>query len=104
MSAILKLIKVLTDSHSDISSNFFSLPRELRDQIWELVHLHQELIDPRVDYNLRQKLTPELLRVNQSIHREASSPFYAQNRFDVTMGTPEDVASFLRQISQNNAD
>jgi len=87
-----------------MSSNFFSLPRELRDQIYELVLLHQEVIDPWVDYDRRQKLTPELLHVNKTIHREASSLFYAQNRFDFTMGTPEDVASFLGQIGRNNAD
>ncbi len=87
-----------------MSSNFFSLPREVRDQIYELVLLHQELIDPWVDYDRRQKLTPKLLHVNKTIHREASSLFYAQNRFDFTMGTPEDVASFLGQIGRNNAD
>ena len=34
-----------------MSSNFFNLPRELRDRINELVLLHQELIDPWVDYD-----------------------------------------------------
>lgn len=87
-----------------MSSNFFSLSRELRDQIYELVLLHEELIDPWVDYYLRRKLTPELLHVNKTIHREASSVFYAQNRFDFTTRTPEDVASFLGQIGRNNAD
>ena len=53
MSAILKLIKALTDSHSDMSSNFFSLPRGLRDRISELVLFHQELIAPRIDYDRR---------------------------------------------------
>ena len=85
-------------------SNFFSLPREVRDQIYEPVLLHQELIDLWVDYDRRQKLTPGLLRANKTVHREASSLFYAQNRFDFTMGTPEDVASFLGQIGRNNAD
>lgn len=104
----------MTDSHSersinsltniDMSCNFFSLSRELRDQIYELVLLHQELIDPWVDYYLRRKLTPELLHVNKTIHREASSVFHAQNRFDFTTRTPEDVASFLGQIGRNNAD
>lgn len=59
-----------------MSFNFFSLPRELRDQIYELVLLHQELIDPFIDpwgyYDRREKLTPELLRVNKTIHRVAS--------------------------------
>lgn len=87
-----------------MSVNFFSLPRELRDRIYELVLLHQELIDPWVDYDRRQKLTPKFLHVNRTIHREASSLFYAQNRFNFSMGTPEDVASFLGQIGRNNAD
>lgn len=87
-----------------MSSDFFSLPRELRDRIYELVLLHQELIDPWVDYDRRQKLTPELLQVNRAIHREASLLLYAQNYFGFTMGTSEDVASFLRQIGRNNAD
>jgi hypothetical protein len=87
-----------------MSSNFFSLPSELRNQIYELVLLHQELIDPRVDYDPQQKLTPRLLRANKTVHREASSLFYGQNRFDFTMGTPEDVASFLGQIGRKNAD
>ena len=39
-----------------------------------------------------------------SLPREASSLSYAQNRFDFTIGTPEDVASFLRQIGRKNAD
>lgn len=89
---------------SDMSSNFFSLPQEIRDQIYELVLLHQELIDPWVDGNRRQNLTPGLLRANKAVHREVSSLFYARNRFDFTMGTPEDVASFLGQIGRNNAD
>ncbi|KAI4199390.1 MAG: hypothetical protein LQ348_001890 [Seirophora lacunosa] len=87
-----------------MSSNFFGLPREIRDQIYELVLLHQEPIDPWVDYNRPQKLNPELLRANMTVHREAGSTFYGQNRFDFTMGTPEDVASFLGQTGRNNAN
>ncbi|MCJ1473364.1 hypothetical protein MMC13_002015 [Lambiella insularis] len=87
-----------------MSSKFFSLSREIRDQIYKLVLLHQELIDPWVDCDRRHKLTLELLHVNKTIHRETSSLFYAQNRFDFTMGTPEDVASFLGQIGRINAD
>ena len=90
--------------NSDMSSKFFSLPREIRDQIYELVLLHQELIDPWADYDQRQKLTPKLLHVNKTIRHEASSLFYSQNRFDFTMGTPENVASFLGQIGRNNTD
>ena len=85
-------------------SNFFSLPRELRDQIYELVILHPEPIDPWVDYGPPYNLTPELLRANKAINREASSLLYARNRFDFTSSTPENVASSLGQIGRNSAD
>ncbi|KAL8748246.1 MAG: hypothetical protein Q9184_007470 [Pyrenodesmia sp. 2 TL-2023] len=87
-----------------MSSNFFSLPREIRDQIYEPVLLHREPIDPWVDYNGHQKLTPGLLRANKAVHREASSLFYARNCFGFVMGSPEDVASFLGQIGRSNVD
>jgi hypothetical protein len=57
-----------------------------------------------MDYNQRQELTPGLLRANKTVHREASSLLYAQNRIDFAMATPEDVASFLRTIGDNNAN
>lgn len=86
-----------------MSSNFSSLPSELRNRIYELRLVFEEPIDPRSVYNRRQELTPGLLRVNKAIHREASSLFYAQNRFDFTLSTPEDVASFILKIGSNNA-
>ena len=109
-------IPALTDSYTEQSinsltksdmSNFFSLPCELRNQIYELVLLHQEVINPWDCYDLRQlrqELTLELFNVSKIIHREASWLFYAQNRFDFSMGSPEDVASFLGQIGRNNSD
>lgn len=57
-----------------------------------------------MDYNQRQELTPGLIRANKTIHHEASSLLYAQNRFDFAMANPEDVASSLRTIGDNNAD
>jgi hypothetical protein len=87
-----------------MSANFLKLPSELRNSVYELCLLHQEPISPWTDYNQRQELTPGLLRANKTVHREASSLFYAQNRFDFTMATPEDVASFLGTIGRNNAD
>jgi len=87
-----------------MSTNFLKLPSELRNRIYELCLLHEEPINPWIDYNQRHELTPGLLRANKTIHREASSLLYAQNRFDFTMATPEDVASFLRTIGNNNAD
>jgi hypothetical protein len=90
-----------------MSANFLKLPRELRDRVYELCLLHQEPIDrwieydPWIDFDQRQELTPGLLRANKTVHREASSLLYAQNRFDFTMATPKDVASFLRTIGGN---
>lgn len=75
-----------------MSSIFFSLPCELRNQIYELVLSQQEMIDPWIPSNdRRQKLNLELLSVNKTIYREASALFYAKNRFDFSMGTPGDV-------------
>lgn len=48
-------------------------------------------------------LSPGLLRANKTVHLEASSMLYAQNRFDFTMCTSEDVTSFLEQIGHRNA-
>lgn len=87
-----------------MSPNFFSLPSELRNRVYELLLIHQEPIDPWVDHNRLQELTPGLFRANKTVQREVSSLFYAQNRFDFTMRTPEDVASFLEKIGRNNAD
>ena len=84
-----------------MSPNFLSLSAELRNRIYELVLLQQEPIDPWVR---RHKLTPGLLRANKKVYREASSFFYARNRFDFTMRILEEVASFLEQIGHNNTD
>ncbi|KAM0796797.1 hypothetical protein BDR22DRAFT_811593 [Usnea florida] len=83
-----------------MSSNFFSLAREIRDQIYELVLLQQDPIDYRNTWWIRPQAT-ELLR---TIHREASSMFYSQNHFDLTAGTPEQLALFFTQIGKKNAD
>jgi hypothetical protein len=87
-----------------MSANFLKLPSELRNRVYELCLLHQEPINPCMVYNRRNGLTTGLLRANKTVHREASSLLYAQNRFDFTMATPEDVASFLRTIGDNNAN
>ncbi len=85
----------------DMSTNFLNLPNELRNRVYKLCLLHQEPIDPWSDYNQRLELTPGLLRANKTVHREASSLFYAQNRFNFTTVTPKDVASFLETIDRN---
>lgn len=84
-----------------MSTTFFKLPSELRNTIYELCLLQQEPIDPWTNYNQRPELTPGLLRTNKLIHHEASLLFYAQNRFDFTMATPEDIALFLGIIGRN---
>jgi hypothetical protein len=90
--------------HRSMSANFLKLPSDLRNKVYELCLLHQEPINPWMYFNQRQELTPGLLRANKTVHSEASSLLYAQNRFDFSMATPEDVASFLRTIGDNNAD
>lgn len=85
-------------------ANFFVLPREIRDQIYELVLLDPEPIVPWFYYNQRNKLTRGLLRANKTVHHETSSLLYARNRFDLTIGTPENVASFFARIGRKNAD
>jgi hypothetical protein len=88
---------------TNTTTNFLSLPSELRNRIYGLALLHHEPLNPWIDYNRRRELTPTLLRANSAVYREASSLFYAQNRFDFTMSTSEDIASFLKQIGSNNA-
>ncbi|KIM99303.1 hypothetical protein OIDMADRAFT_181647 [Oidiodendron maius Zn] len=87
-----------------MSTNFLTLPSELRNRVYELCVLHEEHLDPWTNYSPRQELTPGLLRANKAVHRETSSMFYAHNRFNFTTATPEDVASFLGTIGPNNAD
>jgi hypothetical protein len=86
-----------------MSTNFLSLPSELRNKIYEQLVVHQEPINPCILYNGRYGLTPGLLRVNKTVHREATSLLYAQNCFDLTRFTFGDIPSFLEQIGRNNA-
>jgi hypothetical protein len=86
-----------------MSTNFLSLPSELRNKIYELVLVDQESINPWTRPYPFRPLTPELLRANRTIHREASSLLYAQNRFNLTAHDSELVA-FLDQIGRNNAN
>ena len=41
--------------------------------------------------------------MNRAVHGEASSIFYAQNRFDFSTGITKDITRFLEQIGSNNA-
>ncbi|KAI1243954.1 hypothetical protein MGN70_013822 [Eutypa lata] len=82
-------------------SNFFSLPRELRDQIYELCLLHPEPVHPRTFYWERRDFTPGLFLASKAVYLEASSFFYSRNSFSLTTSGPEDVASFLRRTGGN---
>ncbi|KAF4633894.1 hypothetical protein G7Y89_g4221 [Cudoniella acicularis] len=90
-----------------MSANFLSLPSELRNNIYEQLLVLQEPVacptHPWFGQSQLRALTPGLLRANKTVHLEASSILYAQNRFDFTMCTSEDVTSFLDQIGRNNA-
>jgi hypothetical protein len=90
-----------------MSTNFLSLPSELRNNIYEQLLVLREPIASPTNPWLRQSqvqaLTPGLLRANKTVHLEASSMLYAQNCFDFTMCTSEDVTSFLEQIGHKNA-
>ena len=86
-----------------MSANFLSLPSELRNKIYEQVLVDQESIDPFTLSYLRP-LTPELLRTNSTVCREASSLLYAQNHFDFATCDFEFVVSFVDQIDRNNAN
>jgi len=86
-----------------MSLNFFSLPSEVRNTIYELILLSEEPIDPYVYYHPLQDFTPGLFRANKAVHREACSLLYAQNCFDFTSRTLDDIVSFLTQIGRYNA-
>jgi hypothetical protein len=90
-----------------MSTNFLSLPGELRNNIYEqLLVLQEPIVCPTRPWRWHSPLRalhPELLLANKTVHREASSLLYAQNHFNLTMCTSEHVASFLDQIGRHNA-
>ncbi|KAH7123873.1 hypothetical protein B0J11DRAFT_568798 [Dendryphion nanum] len=87
---------------------FLSLPSEVRNDIYGRLLLRQQYIACPTQSVFRRfqprELTPGLLRVNKMIHGEASSLLYAQNHFNLTMCTSEDVTSFFKQIGYKNAN
>jgi hypothetical protein len=86
----------------DNSTNFFSLPSELRNKIYELVLVHDEPIDPCGVY-WPSESPNGLFRVSKTIHREATSFFYAQNCFDLSWSSVERINAFFKQIGRTNA-
>jgi hypothetical protein len=89
-------------TNDDMPFGFLSLPRELRDQIYELALWHQKSTkfwSPSSDL-----LTPGLFRVNKAIHYEVTSLFYSHTCFRFTQRAAENVSDFLGLIGRNNAD
>lgn len=83
-------------------ANFLTLPRELRDKIYELCLLRKEPISPGRRF-CHNKLAPGLLGVNKTINYEARLVLY-RNCFDFTSLYSENVSSFLETVGGNNAD
>ncbi|KAH7086112.1 hypothetical protein BKA63DRAFT_560723 [Paraphoma chrysanthemicola] len=86
----------------DTSTNFFSLPSEVRNAIYGLLLLSDEPFGPCLVYHSPQNLALGLLRANKTAHHEASSLFYARNRFKFT-STQKNIAMFFDQIGHINA-
>jgi len=82
-------------------SIFFSLPPELRDQIYGVCLLHPKALHPGHYFNLqRRHLAVALLYVSKAVHREASLFFYSKNCFDLTRLYGVET-SFLTRIGRN---
>lgn len=82
-----------------MSISFLTLPRELRDKIYEFCLSHEELICPWGGF-YEKELSSGLILTSKTINREASMVLY-RNRFDFTNITLEGVTSFLEKIGRN---
>ncbi|KAI1149434.1 hypothetical protein F4825DRAFT_430440 [Nemania diffusa] len=91
---------------AETPASFASLPSELRNEIYELILLHEEPLHPLIAFDCfrpRKGLTPGLLRVSKAVHREASSLFYGNNHFNLSYGLPRQAIFFLKRIGSNAA-
>ena len=86
-----------------MSTNFLSLPSELRNKIYQQTVVSRVRLTPCAR-GRRYNLTPGLLRTNKMVHSEASSLLYARNRFEFTFCSCESVASFFEEIGCDNAN
>lgn len=84
-------------------TNFLTLPRELRDIIYELCLLIEKPVRPLGDSLYKWGLTPGILGTNKTIYNEARLLLY-QNRFDFTDTIPWCISTFAERIGRNNAD
>ncbi|KAF7889782.1 uncharacterized protein EAF02_002197 [Botrytis sinoallii] len=84
-----------------MSTNILSLPRELRNRIYEELLVCESSIE--IDSQLRflpRNLTQGLLFTCRTIHGEATSVFYAQNIFEFDLWNAQ---GFLNKIGPINA-
>lgn len=80
--------------------NFFTLPREIRDCIYELVlvyeHRDMRFEKPRDE----PQVDPSILRTSKQIHHETSLILYSKNTFRI--GDPASTLRWLNRIGPNN--
>ncbi|KAI1266468.1 hypothetical protein F5Y18DRAFT_444937 [Xylariaceae sp. FL1019] len=85
-------------------ASFLDLPAELRNEIYSLMVLFEDPIDPSMNWaSMSWIITPGLLRANKIISHEASSMFYGSNCFYLKDATPKKPSSFLAEIGVRNA-
>ncbi|KAJ5467113.1 hypothetical protein N7475_004865 [Penicillium sp. IBT 31633x] len=72
--------------------SFLGLPPELRNEIYALLLVREEPIDPLFGDH---KLATNLLATNTTILHEAGSLLYGHNRFDLTSWNHQFVLQFL---------
>lgn len=83
-------------------TNFLSLPRELRDQIYAYVLVDEEHIEPSTW--IIASYRPQILLTNKMIHAEATEIFYTHNCFAFTGHSGDDlVDSFFARIGRENS-
>ena len=83
-------------------ASFLTLPRELRDKIYELCLLREEPVDPWNYSDSLEELSLGLIVANRAINSEAGPVLYG-NHFDFTTEDPAKVPAFLERIGRNNA-
>ncbi|KAI9036310.1 uncharacterized protein KD926_002073 [Aspergillus affinis] len=79
--------------------NFFSLPPELRNEIYTYLLIRREPINP---WNGDNELHPKILLTNTAVLHEARALLYGHNRFDLKC-EPGQISEFLDTIGFINA-
>ncbi|KAK8037600.1 hypothetical protein PG991_000946 [Apiospora marii] len=85
--------------------DFFSLPRELRDQIYEqCLVCHTRALHPWIPERFRvprHETTVGLFGASKAVRREAAEVFYSQNLIEFALMKPAEIAGFLQRIGRN---